>query len=435
MNLIGKKLAILGGTRITCEIVKAAKTLGVHTTVIDYNPPEESPAKLIADEYAQISVADVNVVAAYINEHDIDGVTMGYSDTILPMYADICEAAGLPCYGTRKQFETFTDKDTWKKLCAEYGVPTAREYDAAVLDLEESQIDFPLFVKPSDGSGARGASVARNKEELQASYEFAKRFSKNGKVLIEKYLEGPETTVFWLFIDGCYEVFMLGNRLVKHNQANTIPLPCGYTFPAAVLPKYLEEVAPKVREMLKSQGVQNGMMFMQCITQDGLPYVYDIGYRLTGSLEHYIVKETAGYSPMDMLICHAFTGKMTDDEDIWKKVEHGLYAPCYNVSCLMKPGTIDHFEGLEKLVVDPSVITYVKAHVEGETLPPEAKGELRQIALRILGAVDSPSEFEPVMVGIQEEVMIVSPEGLNLRLPGLSAEDFRDNVLEVNMDE
>ena len=119
--------------------------------------------------------------------------------------------------------------------------------------------------------------------------------------------------------------------------------------------------------MLRACDVQNGMMFMQCVVQDGLPYVYDIGYRLTGSLEHHNQKVSAGYSSMDMLLNYAVKGRMTDDLDIETKIKTGLYAPSYNISLLMKPGTIDHFEGIESALQRESVIACVKAHIEGET--------------------------------------------------------------------
>ena len=430
MELAGKKIAILGGTRISCEIVRAAKALGMHTCVIDYYPPEKSPAKQIADEHAQISVADIDEVAAFLKENGFDGVTTGYTDSILGFYADICDAAGLPCYGTRAQFETFTDKTKWKRLCREHGVPTAREYDVdELLATAKGDLPLPLFVKPADGSGSRGASVVRAADELKPAVEYASRFLKGGKVLAEDYLEGPEVTVFWLFIDGEYRVFLLGNRLVKHNQEGALPLPAGYSFPAAVTPYYVENIAPRVEEMLASQGVRDGMMFMQCIVRDGVPFVYDIGYRLTGSLEQHITRHVAGYSPMDMLLRHAVTGRMTDDPAIWEKVEAGLKAYAYNVSCLMAPGTLDHFEGLDALDADPTVIKYVKAHVEGETLPPEARGELRQITLRVLGAVDEARDLEPAMLRVQDAVRIVSDEGEDLKLPGLESTDFQGNVL------
>ena len=45
-----KKLLILGGNTLSCDIVNAAKRLGVYTIVTDWYDTDRSPAKLIADE-------------------------------------------------------------------------------------------------------------------------------------------------------------------------------------------------------------------------------------------------------------------------------------------------------------------------------------------------------------------------------------------------
>ena len=87
MNLSGKRIALLGGTLISCEIVKAAHSLGVDMHVLDYHPPEKSPAKRLVKHHAQISVTDVDAVVAYLEENKIDGVITGYSDMLLPFYA------------------------------------------------------------------------------------------------------------------------------------------------------------------------------------------------------------------------------------------------------------------------------------------------------------------------------------------------------------
>lgn len=424
MSLRGKKLAILGGTRISCEIVRAARTLGVLTAVLDYYPPEKSPAKRIADEHALISVADAEAVAGYVRKNGVDGLITGYTDSILGMYADACEASGLPCYGTRAQFETFSDKARWKRLCREFGVPTARAYPVDELLYGGSRAELPLLVKPADGSGSRGVSVVREAEDLPGAVERALSFSKEGEIVVEDYLEGPEITAFWLFTDGRREVFMVGDRVVKGVEGSPVPLPVGYAFPSAFSEAYLHDVAPRVESMLASQGVRNGMMFMQCVVRDGVPFVYDIGYRLTGSLEHHLTAAIAGYSPMDMLIRFALTGKMSDDGDVWEKVAEGRKRPCFNVSVLMRPGTIDRFEGLDEVEASPGVAACVKAHVEGETLPPEAAGELRQIALRILGVPMRGESVEEAMIRVRDGVRIVSAEGGDIALPGLRTGDL-----------
>ena len=418
----GKKVAILGGTRISSEIVGAAKDLGMITSVLDYYPyGSKSPAKAVADAHAQISVADANAVAEYVQENCIDGLITGYTDSILGMYADACAASNLPCCGTRIQFETFSDKRKWKKLCLDHGVPTSKPIDISDPLRVRS---VPILIKSADGSGSRGVSIVRDAGDIPSAVEHAQNFSKSGDILGEEYLEGPEVTIFWVFVDGRYDVFMAGDRIVKDSQGGANLLPVGYLFPSRTLPCYLEEVAPRVREMLADAGVRNGMMFMQCIVRDGLPYVYDIGYRLTGSLEHVITKDAVGFSPMDMLLSFAVTGRMTEDPDITEKIERARCVPAFNVSFLMRPGVPGSYDGLEAVEVDPVVISCVPARAIGEELPFEAVGELRQIALRVLGRVDHVEQLKEAVLRVQYALRILSPAGEDLTLPGFTESDF-----------
>lgn len=416
MTLRGKTLAVLGGTRISCEIVHAAKGLGLETVVIDYNPPELSPAKCIADCAVDLSVADTDAVADWLTCHGVDGVITGYADSLLIWYAQICEKAGLPCYGKEEQFRIFTDKRRWKSLCREHGVPSSSRYPVEDALKDPMSLRFPVMVKPADGSGSKGVSVVRLPSGIASAVEVARSYSRAGEVLVEEYLEGPELTMMWIVIDGRAELFMAGDRLMTGGDRGTLPLPYGYAFPSRYLPACLGDFAPKAKEMLQSAGVRNGMMFMQCIVRDGIPHVYDIGYRLTGTLEHHLTEAVAGYSPMDMLLRYAVTGSMTDDIDIFEKVAKGLVSPCFNASCLMQPGTIDHFEGMDEVLSMDGVDACVKAHVEGETLPESARGQLAQIALRVLGESSSYEAAVEQIGRIQSAIRIVDPYGADLMM-------------------
>ena len=122
MGVEGKRLLILGGSRITCEIIKHAKRMGVVTAVTDWYPLEKSPAKQIADEAYYESTSDINAMSKLIQEKKFDGVLTGFTDSVLPYYAKMCEENNLPSYGTEKQFDIFIDKDKYKKLMRKYGV-------------------------------------------------------------------------------------------------------------------------------------------------------------------------------------------------------------------------------------------------------------------------------------------------------------------------
>jgi formate-dependent phosphoribosylglycinamide formyltransferase (GAR transformylase) len=102
-ELKGKKLLVLGGNALTSDIVLKAKELGVYTIVTDWNTPDVSPAKKLADEYWMESFADSNKIVALIKEHKIDGVFTNYTDSYLPYYVEICERAGLPCLAIKNK--------------------------------------------------------------------------------------------------------------------------------------------------------------------------------------------------------------------------------------------------------------------------------------------------------------------------------------------
>ena len=223
---------------------------------------------------------------------------------------------------------------------------------------------------------------------------------------------------------------LLGNRYVKLYQEGELPLPAGYTYPASVQPRFLAETAPKMEQMFRSVGIKNGMMFMQCKIVRGLCVVYDIGYRLTGSLEYINLKEVCGYDPMDMLISFALTGEMGEPE-IAKKIDpylNGQYS--YNVSILCKPGKIAKISGVEEIKKLPGVIDVVIAHPEGETITMAMKGRLAQITIRILGKAYSVEQMKREMLEIQQLAQVVSDKGEEMILDGLEESDYIGTIYE-----
>ena len=432
MDLKGKRLLILGGSRISCEIIRHARKMGIVTAVTDWYALEKSPAKQAADEAYYENTSDIDAMVKFIKEKKFDGVITGFTDSVLPYYAEMCDKAGLPAYGTREQFDIFIDKDKYKNLMRKFDVPTIPEYRIDPDRFEETSagISYPVIVKPSDSSGSRGITICADKDELKEAIAFATECSKAKEFIVEKYVDEAEATVFWLFVDGRYHVMMLGNRHVKHNQEGVLPLPVGYTFPAAVQPRFLAETAPKMEAMFRSVGIKNGMMFMQCKVIDGLCAVYDIGYRLTGSLEYINLKGMCGYDPLDMLIIFALTGRMGDPADEAKVDPYlgGRYS--YNVSLLCKPGKVAEIKGLDEIRALPGVFNAVVAHPPGDAITPAMKGRLAQITVRVLGGADDIDTMKAEMKEIHRLAHVISDTGEEMILPGIEDSDYEGKLYE-----
>jgi len=107
-ELEGKKLLILGGASQHCKIVEAAKEMGIETYVVDNLP--SSPAKEMADYSYLINVTETERLMQLCQEEKIDGIIAGWLDFCQKPYQKLCQATGLPCYGSKEQFELLTLK-------------------------------------------------------------------------------------------------------------------------------------------------------------------------------------------------------------------------------------------------------------------------------------------------------------------------------------
>ncbi|WP_218973203.1 ATP-grasp domain-containing protein [Halalkalibacterium halodurans] len=425
-DLKAKKLLILGGSRISCEIVKKAKDMGIYTLVTDWYSEERSPAKKLADKAFMTSTADVSAVVDLIKKENVDGVITGFTDSTLAYYAQICQQAGLPCYGTKEQFETLTNKRVYKKLCRDFGVPVIDEYfiNENIDTADLKGIKYPVLVKPADNSGGRGISICNNEQELITAYKKALSFSESKEILIERYITGKEVTAFYILQDGNTYLTAMANRHIKHNQSDTIALPVAYTFPSKHLIEYQKNIEPNVKKMFESLNMKNGMVFMQCIVKEDQCLVYDIGYRLTGTLEYKLLDAVCGYNPLEMLIRFALTGQMAKFP-LKEKVTPQWDEYGCNVSFLIKPGTIEEIKGIDEILEIPGVIDAVLAHTEGDELPDSAKGTLRQIVLRVFAKTQSENELEKLLDTIYNKLTVLSSEGENMLLEGFDTEEIR----------
>ena len=414
-SLKGKKLLILGGPALACDIVEKAREMGVYTIVTDWYEPDKSPAKLIADEYAMVSTADVDAMADFINKREIDGVITGFTDSTLKYYQMICEKAGLPCYATKEQIEITTDKVKFKNLCKEFEIPVVEEYKIDDID----KIVFPVLVKPADNSGARGISICYDKEQLHNAHNIALNFSESKKVIIERYIEATEATIFYTINNGKIELIGVADRYTKNNQQGVIPLPVAYIFPSKHSKKYKETLDKKAEKMFKSLEMKNGMIFIQTFVENDKFIFYEMGYRLTGSLEYKVYERINGVNSLEQMINFALTGKM---EQSVKRYDKSLIG-C-NITLLARPGVIGKIEGVEELKSANGIIDVFASYKAGDVIAEKAKGTLMQVVVRIFATAKTMDALKRLIELTHNTIKVTSANGENMLLDKLNVEEI-----------
>jgi biotin carboxylase len=418
-NLKGKKLLILGGVSATIEVVDRCHELGIVVYVTDYL--EDSPAKKVADKSFMVNATDVDAVCSLCKEENIDGIFV-ISELLLPYYAQICEKLNFPCYATAKNIEIMTHKNQFKDCCRKYGVPTIEEY----CSIEEVK-NYPVIVKPIDSSASRGISVCYNKDELKLGIEKALSYSHSKRYIIEKYMTGDEIALYYYIQDGNPVFVGMCDRYVFKQSSDMLQLPTAYIFPSRYTQRHIAETDVKIKNMFKQIGMTNGPIFLQGFIEDGIPHIYEPGYRINGAREHVIIENITGVSSMDMLINFALIGKMAD-YDIEEKIDpmlHGKIA-CI-LSRLIGKGKISAIEGLDKVKKVPTVLkTFLNNNIGNEITDTQI-GNFFQIAFRTINVEDNKFDLKKTIDLIQDSVVYYDENGNSMML-----DKFDTNILIKN---
>lgn len=423
MNLIGKKLLVLGGTNMSCEIVQKAKELGLYVIVADYD--ENAPAKIIADKASMVSATDVDAVVNLIKEEEIDGILTGFIELLLPFYQQICEKAKLPCYATKEQIEIATNKIKFKQLCRDFNVPVVEEFqiNLPISKINCQNISYPVLIKPIDNTAGRGISICSNIDELTKNFEKSLNYSPSKQVIVERYMPWKEATIFYTAQDGNIFLTAIADRHTQNRQNKSIPLPVAYIFPSEHLEDYIDTLDSKVIKMFKSVGIQNGLIFIQSFVKNGKFVFYEMGFRLTGSLEYHVLSKTNNINILEHLIYFAITGKMCDNP-LYNRIVANTYKFGGNITFLLKPGKIGRIDGKSKILELPGVTSCFISYKEGDVIPDRAVGTLLQVIARVLFVTNSKLELINVMNAIHSIFKVYSEDGQNMLLKTLDTNEL-----------
>ena len=307
----GKRLLLLGGVKTACAIVEKAQEMGAYVAVLDYNT--DSPAKEIADESVLMSATDVNAIVAWCRDNHIDGVTTGFVDILMPVCYEVCKQLGLPYYATPKMLSMSTNKVDFKETCEKYGVPVPKTYviGSEIPENVYPTLQYPVFVKPLDSSGSRGAGACYSREELDAQFAEAVGYSPTKTAVVEDYITGREFLLDYVGVDGEFRLLSMFDRYMSPGRGTAINYSNVCLCPPKQIDQYYEEANPKILRMFKELGFRDGLIFLQGHTDGKRITFYEMGCRLGGSFFE-LEQAVLGLNPVEMVVRYALTGKMME---------------------------------------------------------------------------------------------------------------------------
>ena len=397
---MSKTLLIIGGGIETIPGVLAAKKMGLHVVVSDMNP--KAPCFAVADDYFIASTYDIEatIKAAqnyYHTIRPIDGVICIGSDIPLTV-ASVANALNLPGISLESaclSMDKIAMKHKFKK--DNISVPWFSIVDSIdhLQKIVKTQ-GYPLVLKPIDSRGARGVLRLTKGVNLEFAYLLSKKYSPTNKVMVEKFLSGPQISTESILLDGV--VYTLGfsdrnyeyiERFAPHIIEN------GGELPSHLSPKEQKDIRDLVHRAALSMGVRNGIVKGDIVLHNGEPYIIELAARLSGG--YFCTHEiplNRGVNFVAQAIHLALSEKINLTE-LSPKFNKGVAQRYF----FPAPGRVVHVSGVEK-VSQRSEIALCEIRVGiGDTIKPIenhperagviiATGETRQEAVKnVLNAI------------------------------------------------
>lgn len=337
-----KKILIIGAGFLQTFIIKKAKQMGYYTIAIDKN--EKSLGFLYADEFGVVDIVDQEACLIYAQSKCIDGVITAATDYGVLSAAYIAEQMNLPGldYEVAKIIK---NKYTVRRTLFENSVDDVSQYfeisDIMEIEMISDKVQFPVMVKPSDGSGSKATKRVDDINDLKNACDEAIKSSLIGKALIEDFIEGKEYGVESFVFEG--EVHVLG-VMGKYMTEPPYYAELGHYMPSQlVIEEKVKEVA---KNAIKSLGINFGAVNMDVlVTGNDRVCIVDVGARMGGNLiGSHIIPLGTGVDYMGILI----KSVVGDEIDFAQKNNE---TSVVTRLLALKPGKIislPNFEGFEK---------------------------------------------------------------------------------------
>ena len=321
----------------------------------------------------------------------------------------LCHIANLPVYATEEQWNLCQDKKNFKELCKRYHVPVVPEYKK---EEEINNEDFPVIIKPIDGCSSRGISICHNRNGINDAIEQAQNASPSKQILIEKYVEngGITNMVKYVAIEGNYYLEAMGDRYVLDGGLIT-----AFTiYPSLFLDYWINNIDPKIREMLKGIGLKNGVIAFQTIPDGNKMFVYECCLRITGGMTYKMTSATSGNNSLDMLLNYALTGNMCSTNEINTIDPHfrGKYGS--SLAIPLSLGTIGRTYGIDEIKQMDEVVDFTIFYKIGDKITSKKINTLDQLFARIMVVGEGKDKVFASLKKIRDLLRVENEDGENM---------------------
>ncbi len=250
-----KSILVFGLGFLQKSLISRCKAKGLFTVGID--PCINAVCKDDVDVFEIVGGQDYEKTLEVARRYNVSGVITTATDKPLVMMARVAETLKLPFFSVETALWS-TDKYLLKQRFIEGGVPCAKGFMISspeeFINLKDSQLTFPVIVKPRDNSGSRGVRLCNDEDELENAFAEAVEYTKKTSVLVEEFIDGQEYSIESIHYNGLSEVIQFTEKRTTEFPYN---VELGHVQPANISEENKKEIIKTVGKIAKALGFNN----------------------------------------------------------------------------------------------------------------------------------------------------------------------------------
>jgi len=353
MDILKKKIGIVGGGQLGKMMILEAKRLGFFIAVLDPDP--NCPASSISDVHV---IAGFDDAKGYIElANQVDVITYEFEH----INASALEALGNDghtIYPSVKSLKTIQNKFLQKEVLKKANLPIPRFVKVNSLDDivslgDPSHFGYPIMLKTTTGGyDGKGNALIMNESEVERAYQTLGNGTK--ELMAEAFVDFDKeiSIIACRGIDGARVIYPLAENIHKNSILDTTIVPARVSESTI---KKAEDLADKVMETFEGVGTFCIELFL---TKSGEVFINEVAPRPHNS-GHYTIEGCFANQFENHI--RGIVGLPFGSTD--------LIAPTVMVNLLGESDGTAKVEGLEEAYQDP----HVHLHIYGKHLSKVAR--------------------------------------------------------------
>jgi biotin carboxylase len=269
----------------------------------DYDCIVGMPAAASAEEWVE--------QARLVQQHDAVNALGGFNEVTQHLAAIVGAALGLP-FHSLDVIQRTREKDEMRRVLREAGLDdTPARLVASQEDVHSFAVDhgFPIVLKPADGRGSLGVSIARSQADIPKAMAWFEQWASEHRMLAEKMLLGEEWSVEAFSERGQHRVVCVTQKF-KDPQTS---VETGHCLPAPIPEPTRAAIEQFVAKVLTAIGIENGPSHTEVFVTPEGPRVVETHARLAGDSVVELIQLASGVD-LDELWIRQAAGESVLDE-------------------------------------------------------------------------------------------------------------------------